>query len=52
MTKSFVSESTQWWQTMAFVVMFAMVVNTFLTLVVVPVLYSLFFRVSYKNWRA
>jgi len=35
------SESTQWWQNMAIVVIFGLMVATFLTLVVVPVLYSL-----------
>ncbi len=38
---SMVSESTQWWQTMAIVVIFGLMVATFLTLVVVPTLYSL-----------
>jgi Cation/multidrug efflux pump len=37
----FVSESTQWWQSMSIVVIFGLVIATFLTLVVVPVLYSL-----------
>lgn len=41
MAMSFVSESTQWWQSMAIVVIFGLVVATFLTLVVVPTLYSL-----------
>ena len=41
MTLSFVSESTQWWQNMAIVVIFGLMVATFLTLVVVPALYSL-----------
>ena len=40
MTISFISESTQWWQNMAIVVIFGLVIATFLTLVVVPVLYS------------
>ncbi|MDM8537608.1 efflux RND transporter permease subunit, partial [Desulfobacterales bacterium HSG17] len=35
------SESTQWWKNMAAVVIFGLMVATFLTLVVVPVLYSL-----------
>jgi len=39
---SWVSESTQWWRTMAIVVIFGLLIATFLTLVVVPVLYSLF----------
>ena len=41
MSWSFVSESTQWWQSMSIVVIFGLVIATFLTLVVVPVLYSL-----------
>ena len=41
MSLSFVSESTQWWQNMAIVVIFGLMVATFLTLVVVPTLYSL-----------
>ncbi|MBW2466672.1 MAG: efflux RND transporter permease subunit, partial [Deltaproteobacteria bacterium] len=36
---SWVSESSQWWRTMAIVVIFGLMVATFLTLVVVPVLY-------------
>lgn len=39
---SWVSESSQMWRTMASVVSFGLMVATFLTLVVVPVLYSLF----------
>jgi multidrug efflux pump subunit AcrB len=38
---SWTSESTQWWRSMAIVVIFGLVIATFLTLVVVPVLYSL-----------
>jgi multidrug efflux pump subunit AcrB len=38
---SFVSESTQWWQNMAVVVVFGLMVATFLTLIVVPTLYAL-----------
>ena len=41
MSLSFVSESTQWWQNMAIVVIFGLMIATFLTLVVVPTLYSL-----------
>jgi len=41
MSISLVSASTQWWQNMAIVVIFGLVIATFLTLVVVPVLYSL-----------
>ncbi len=39
---SWVSESSQWWRSMAVVVIFGLMVATFMTLVVVPVLYSLF----------
>ncbi|MBF0541213.1 MAG: efflux RND transporter permease subunit [Nitrospirae bacterium] len=39
---SWVSESSQMWRTMASVVSFGLLIATFLTLVVVPVLYSLF----------
>jgi multidrug efflux pump subunit AcrB len=38
---SWVSESSQWWRSMAIVVIFGLGVATVLTLVVVPVLYSL-----------
>jgi multidrug efflux pump subunit AcrB len=40
MTLATVSESNQWWQNMAVVVIFGLMVATFLTLVVVPVLYT------------
>ncbi|MCF8068953.1 MAG: efflux RND transporter permease subunit [Desulfobacterales bacterium] len=40
---SWVSESTQWWQSMAIVVIFGLLIATFLTLVVVPCLYSLLY---------
>ncbi len=46
MSLSLVSESTQWWQNMAIVVIFGLVIATFLTLIVVPVLYSLFATTS------
>jgi multidrug efflux pump subunit AcrB len=36
-----VSETTQWWQSMAIVVIYGLMVATFLTLMVVPCLYSL-----------
>jgi multidrug efflux pump subunit AcrB len=39
---SWVSESSQWWRSMAIVVIFGLMVATFLTLVVVPTLYSFF----------
>ena len=42
MAISWVSESTQWWRSMAIVVIFGLLIATFLTLVVVPTLYSLF----------
>ena len=38
---SWVSESSQWWRSMAIVVIFGLMTATFLTLVVVPTLYSL-----------
>ena len=38
---SWVSESSQWWRPMAAVVIFGLLIATFLTLVVVPTLYSL-----------
>jgi multidrug efflux pump len=38
---SWVNESTQWWRTMAVVVIYGLMLATFLTLVVVPTLYSL-----------
>ncbi len=38
---SWVSESTQWWRSMAIVVIFGLITATFLTLIVVPALYSL-----------
>ncbi len=46
MSISFVSESTQWWQNMAIVVIFGLIVATFLTLVVVPILYHLLATLS------
>jgi multidrug efflux pump subunit AcrB len=39
---SWVSESSQWWSSMAIVVVFGLMIATFLTLVVVPTLYSFF----------
>ncbi len=38
---SWVSESSQWWRSMAVVVIFGLIVATFLTLIVVPTLYYL-----------
>ncbi len=43
---SWVSESSQWWQSMAIVVAFGLVVATFLTLIVVPTLYYLIERIG------
>ncbi|MGW8194628.1 MAG: efflux RND transporter permease subunit [Desulforhopalus sp.] len=43
---SWVSESSQWWRSMAIVVVFGLIVATFLTLVVVPTLYYLFERIG------
>ncbi|MFH2064600.1 MAG: efflux RND transporter permease subunit [Pseudomonadota bacterium] len=42
MSISFVSETSQYWQSMSIVVIFGLLVATFLTLLVVPTLYSLF----------
>ena len=41
MAVSLTSESSQWWRSMAIVVIFGLMVATVLTLVVVPVLYAL-----------
>ena len=43
---SWVSESSQWWRSMAVVVIFGLMVATFLTLVVVPTLYYLIERAA------
>ncbi|MBF0468832.1 MAG: efflux RND transporter permease subunit [Desulfamplus sp.] len=43
---SWVSESSQWWRSMALVVIFGLMVATFLTLVVVPTLYYLLERMG------
>lgn len=48
---SWVSESSQWWQSMAIVVVFGLVVATFLTLVVVPTLYYLLERIAVFSQR-
>jgi multidrug efflux pump subunit AcrB len=48
MSISLISESTQWWQAMAIVVIFGLLTATFLTLVVVPSLYSL--MASLQEW--
>ncbi len=44
LTMCWVSESSQWWRSMAVVIIFGLIVATFLTLVVVPSLYYLFHR--------
>ncbi|WP_457575653.1 efflux RND transporter permease subunit [Desulfomarina sp.] len=41
LTVSWVSESSQWWHSMAVVVIFGLVTATFFTLLEVPTLYSL-----------
>lgn len=51
-TISWVSESSQWWQSMAVVVIFGLVIATFLTLVVVPTLYYLMERMTDIRKRA
>ncbi|MBB5349136.1 efflux RND transporter permease subunit [Desulfoprunum benzoelyticum] len=43
---SWVSESSQWWQSMANVVIFGLMMATFLTLIVVPTLYYLLARLT------
>ena len=43
---SWVSESSQWWRSMAVVVIFGLMVATFLTLIVVPTLYYLLEQAS------
>ncbi|PIE70679.1 MAG: acriflavin resistance protein [Deltaproteobacteria bacterium] len=52
---SLVSESSQWWRSMAIVVIFGLIIATFLTLVVVPVLYALLVSTSesmHRTWVA
>jgi len=46
---SWVSESSQWWRSMAIVVIFGLMVATFLTLLVVPTLYTLFNNMAEKG---
>jgi len=48
---SWVSESSQWWRSMAVVVIFGLMVATFLTLVVVPALYYLLEQLPEKRSR-
>jgi multidrug efflux pump subunit AcrB len=43
---AWVSESTQWWKTMAVAVIFGLAFATILTLIVVPVLYSLVYTTT------
>jgi multidrug efflux pump subunit AcrB len=43
---SWISESTQWWKSMASAVIFGLAFATVLTLVVVPVLYSLVYTLT------
>jgi multidrug efflux pump subunit AcrB len=37
---AFASQSTQYWRTIAIVIIFGLIIATFLTLIVVPILYS------------
>jgi len=48
---SWVSESSQWWSSMAIAVIFGLAIATVLTLVVVPTLYSLMYTsgIAYEN---
>ncbi len=48
---SWISESTQWWSSMAIAVIFGLAVSTLLTLVVVPTLYSLVYTTSLATKR-
>jgi len=43
---SWVSESSQWWRSMAIVVIFGLMIATFLTLIVVPTLYVSFWHMN------
>jgi multidrug efflux pump len=45
---SWVSDTSQWWRSMAVVVIFGLILATLLTLIVVPTLYSLIF--STREW--
>jgi multidrug efflux pump subunit AcrB len=51
MAVSMTSESSQWWRSMAIVVIFGLLVATVLTLVVVPVLYTLIDQVKAASGR-
>ena len=48
---SWISESTQWWSTMAIAVIFGLAIATILTLVVVPTLYSFIYTTSIASER-
>ncbi len=48
MAISWASESTQWWRSMAIVVIFGLLVATLLTLVVVPTLYALIENIKHR----
>ncbi|MFZ5766972.1 MAG: efflux RND transporter permease subunit [Thermodesulfobacteriota bacterium] len=52
MSIAWVSESSQWWRSMAVVVIFGLMIATFLTLVVVPTLYHLLAQLPEKQRRA
>jgi len=49
MAFSMASESSQWWKTMAIVVIFGLMIATVLTLVVVPTLYALIENIRHKS---
>ncbi|MCG8632271.1 MAG: efflux RND transporter permease subunit [Desulfobacterales bacterium] len=51
MAMSWASESSQWWRSMAIVVIFGLMIATVLTLVVVPTLYALIEDVKYWSSR-
>ena len=51
MAVSMTSESSQWWRSMAIVVIFGLLVATVLTLVVVPVLYALIDQIKTASGR-
>ena len=48
---AWVSESSQWWSSMASAVIFGLALATVLTLVVVPTLYALTYTTSHKVGR-
>jgi multidrug efflux pump len=51
MAVSMTSESSQWWRSMAIVVIFGLLVSTLLTLVVVPTLYALIENIKTASGR-